>query len=115
MSEKEKDSTKAGVLTTTMEGVEAVSKEEIDKILKKIDKEASARQLTGTAHWIVYVIAVSWSMFQVYTAAFGLLPAQLVIHSVRQPATRSRLPSGTSRAIRRIIRNGRPGSARLNQ
>ena len=77
MSEKEKDSTKTGVLTTTMEGVEAVSKEEIDKILKKIDKEASARQLTGTAHWIVYVIGVSWSIFQVYTAAFGLLPAQL--------------------------------------
>jgi TRAP transporter 4TM/12TM fusion protein len=77
VSEKEKDSTKAGALTTTMEGVEAVSKEEIDKILKKIDKEASARQLTGTAHWIVYVIGVSWSIFQVYTAAFGLLPAQL--------------------------------------
>jgi TRAP transporter 4TM/12TM fusion protein len=77
MSEKEKDAVPSGVLTTTMEGVEAVSKEEIDKILKKIDKEASARQLTGTSHWIVYVIAVSWSLFQVYTAAFGLFPAQL--------------------------------------
>jgi TRAP transporter 4TM/12TM fusion protein len=77
MSEKEKDSVQSGVLTTKMEGVEAVSKEEIDKILKQVDKEASARKLTGTSHWIVYVIGVSWSIFQVYTAAFGLLPAQL--------------------------------------
>jgi TRAP transporter 4TM/12TM fusion protein len=73
MSEKEK----LTVLTTKMEGVEAVSKEEIDKILKKVDKEAAARSLTGTPRWIVYVIGVSWSIFQVYTAAFGLLPAQL--------------------------------------
>ena len=74
MSEKEKDPVQSGVLTTTMEGVEAVSKEEIDKILKQVDKEASARKLTGTPHWIVYVIGVSWSIFQVYTAAFGLAP-----------------------------------------
>ena len=77
MSEKEKDPAKTGVLTPTMEGVEVVSKEEIEKILKKVDKEAGARKLTGTPHWIVYVIGVSWSIFQVYTAAFGLFPAQL--------------------------------------
>ena len=77
MSEKEEDPGQSGVLTTKMEGVEAVSKEEIEKILKQVDKEASARKLTGTPHWIVYVIGVSWSIFQVYTAAFGLLPAQL--------------------------------------
>jgi len=59
------------------EPLEAVSKEEIEKILKKVDKEASARKLTGAPHWIVYVIGVSWSLFQVYTAAFGLFPAQL--------------------------------------
>jgi TRAP transporter 4TM/12TM fusion protein len=77
VSEKEKDPAKIGVLTSTMEGVEVVSKEEIEKILKKVDKEAGARKLTGTPHWIVYVIGVSWSIFQVYTAAFGLFPAQL--------------------------------------
>ena len=32
MSENEKDAVQSGILTTTMEGVEAVSKEEIDKI-----------------------------------------------------------------------------------
>jgi TRAP transporter 4TM/12TM fusion protein len=73
MSEKETPT----VLTTQMEGVEAVSKEEIEKILKQVDKEAAARKLTGLPHWIVYVIGFSWSVFQVYTAAFGLLPAQL--------------------------------------
>jgi TRAP transporter 4TM/12TM fusion protein len=77
VSEKETDQDKSGVLTTTMEGVEVVSKEEIEKILKQVDKEAAARKLTGAPHWIVYVIGVSWSIFQVYTAAFGLFPAQL--------------------------------------
>ena len=72
MSEKKKYRAKSGVLTTKMEGVEAVSKEEIEKILKQVDKEASARKLTGASLWIVYVIGVSWSIFQVYTAAFGL-------------------------------------------
>ena len=75
MSEIEKD--KAGVLTTRMEGVEAVSKEAIEEILKKVDKEASVRKLIGASRWIVYLIGVSWSIFQVYTAAFGLFPAQL--------------------------------------
>ena len=52
MSEKEKDREKTGVLTTTMEGVEAVSKEEIEEILKKVDKEATARKLIGASRWI---------------------------------------------------------------
>ncbi len=56
---------------------DVISKEELEQILKKVDKEATARKLTGSARWIVYVIGISWSIFQVYTAAFGLLPAQL--------------------------------------
>jgi TRAP transporter 4TM/12TM fusion protein len=54
-----------------------VTQEEIAEILKKVDKESTARKLKGFQHWIVYVIAVGFSCFQVYTAAFGLLPAQL--------------------------------------
>ncbi len=77
MKESEKDKASSGMLTTRMEGVEAVSKEEIEEILKKVDKESSARKLSGFHRWIVYVIGVGWSVFQVYTAAFGLLPAQL--------------------------------------
>jgi TRAP transporter 4TM/12TM fusion protein len=73
----QKDSAKPGTLTSSLEGVEAISQEEIERILKKVDKEASARKLTGIPHWIVYAIGVSWSLFQLYTAAFGLFPAQL--------------------------------------
>jgi TRAP transporter 4TM/12TM fusion protein len=56
---------------------DVVSKEEIEEILKKVDKEASARKLSGIPRKIVYIIGVGWSVFQVYTAAFGLFPAQL--------------------------------------
>jgi TRAP transporter 4TM/12TM fusion protein len=66
-----------GVPEPPIDGSDVVSKEELEQILKKVDKEATARKLTGSARWIVYVIGVSWSIFQVYTAAFGLLPAQL--------------------------------------
>lgn len=71
------DNVKSGPLKTQMEGVEAVSKEEIEEILKKVDRESNIRPLKGVSHWIVYCIGVGWSVFQVYTAAFGLLPAQL--------------------------------------
>ena len=77
MKENKEDNVKSGILTTKMDGVEAVSKDEIEEILKKVDREANIRPLTGISHWIVYAIGVSWSVFQVYTAAFGLLPAQL--------------------------------------
>jgi len=77
MNEKKQDKVKSGILSTKMEGVEAISKDEIEAILKKVDRESNVRPLTGISHWIVYVIGVSWSVFQVYTAAFGLLPAQL--------------------------------------
>ncbi len=54
-----------------------VSEEEITKILEKVDKQSAFRRLAGYQHWLVYVIAVGFSCFQVYTAAFGLLPAQI--------------------------------------
>ncbi|MFZ1985004.1 MAG: TRAP transporter permease [Desulfatitalea sp.] len=62
---------------TAVDDSELVSKEELEEILKKVDKEATARKLSGWPRWVVYVIGVGWSVFQVYTAAFGLLPAQL--------------------------------------
>ncbi len=56
---------------------EPISKEALEEILRKVDKEATARKLSGWPRWIVYIIGVGWSVFQVWTAAFGLLPAQL--------------------------------------
>ena len=57
------------------EAEEVVSQEEIERILKRVDRESAVRDLSGFPKWLVYAIAVGWSLFQVYTAAFGLLPA----------------------------------------
>ena len=57
--------------------LETVPQHTVEEILKKVDKEARARKPKGAARWITYGIGVGWSVFQVYTAAFGLLPAQL--------------------------------------
>ncbi|MBP1714943.1 MAG: transporter, fusion protein, partial [Deltaproteobacteria bacterium] len=54
-----------------------VTEEEITAILKKVDKESTFRKLSGISYWIVYWIAVGWSCFQLYTAMFGMLAAQL--------------------------------------
>ena len=54
-----------------------VTEEEITAILKKVDKESTFRKLGGISYQIVYWIAVGWSCFQLYTAMFGMLAAQL--------------------------------------
>src|SRR5512139_1581090 len=74
MSDKEELKASTG---GTSQGVEVISKEEVEEVLRHVDRESAARKLTGTPRWIVYVIGVAFSCFQVYTAAFGLLPAQL--------------------------------------
>jgi len=56
---------------------DTLTPEELEELRRKVDREAGARVLTGASRWIVYIIGVAWSCFQVYTAAFGLLPAQL--------------------------------------
>ncbi len=77
VTEKEKDAVKAGGAAPILEVDDAITKEELEAILKKVDREAGARKLIGIPHAIVYLIGVVWSIFQVYTAAFGLFPAQL--------------------------------------
>ena len=77
MSERDKEKRGAHPKGTAGPGPEQVSKEEIEEILKRVDREAAVRKLAGISRGIVYVIGVGWSVFQVYTAAFGLLPAQL--------------------------------------
>jgi TRAP transporter 4TM/12TM fusion protein len=54
-----------------------VTEEELTKLLAKVDKESTFRKLTGFDARLVYVIAVAWSCFQVYTAMFGMYAAQL--------------------------------------
>ncbi len=52
-------------------------RENLDDLLAKFDKESSYRKLTGVFHRIVALIAIAFSLYQVYTASFGLLPAQM--------------------------------------
>lgn len=50
---------------------------DIDEIMAKYDKESSYRRLSGKQMKIVSIIAILFSCFQLYTAIFGILPAQL--------------------------------------
>jgi len=62
---------------STGEMVSEVSQEELEKLLQKVDKESTFRKLAGFDHWLVFWIAVAFACFHVYTAMFGMLPAQM--------------------------------------
>lgn len=49
----------------------------VDEIMAKYDKESAYRRLSGKQMKIVSIIAILFSGFQLYTAIFGILPAQL--------------------------------------
>jgi len=51
--------------------------QDIDAIMAKYDKEYSYRRLTGPFHYLIAGLAIAFSLFQLYTAYFGVLPAQL--------------------------------------
>ena len=48
-----------------------------EEILRKYDKESDKRELTGVWNTIINAICIIFCIFQVYTAAFGILDAQL--------------------------------------
>ncbi|MEA5135324.1 MAG: TRAP transporter permease [Candidatus Fimivivens sp.] len=48
-----------------------------DEIMSKYDKESAFRKLTGFPAKIVFILAVGWSLFQLYTALFGTFPSTL--------------------------------------
>ena len=56
---------------------ETVGGEEIRKVLEKVDKESTHRELHGWQGWAISVIAVAFSGFHIYTALFGVLDAHL--------------------------------------
>lgn len=56
---------------------ETLSEEEQKRLLEKYDPEAGTRRLKGVIGWIVLLGLLSFSLFQVYTAVFGVLTAQL--------------------------------------
>jgi TRAP transporter 4TM/12TM fusion protein len=56
---------------------ESVSQAEIEDILMKYDRESAYRRIPGLYSVVISVIAIAFSLFQLYTAAFGVLPAQI--------------------------------------
>lgn len=53
---------------------EAISSEEV---LTKYDKESATRKLEGPVEKFVFLLAVCWSLFQIYTAIFGTFPSTI--------------------------------------
>ncbi|BCV25459.1 C4-dicarboxylate ABC transporter [Gelria sp. Kuro-4] len=59
---------------------DAVPKEEtldLDKFMAQYDKESDYRRLQGPAARVVAAVAIAFSVFQLYTAVFGVLDAHL--------------------------------------
>ena len=48
-----------------------------DAVLKKYDRESNTVHYTGLPQKVVAAIAITFSIFQLYTATFGILDAQL--------------------------------------
>ncbi|WP_442599233.1 TRAP transporter permease [Neobacillus sp. D3-1R] len=57
--------------------VGSLSEEQQQAVLEKFDPEARTRKLNGLFGWIVFFGLLSFSLFQLYTAIFGQLTAQL--------------------------------------
>ncbi|MDC3414018.1 TRAP transporter permease [Aquibacillus sp. 3ASR75-11] len=51
--------------------------DEQQKLLEKYDIESSTRRLTGFAGWVVYIGLIAFSLFQLYTGAFGVYTAYI--------------------------------------
>lgn len=50
---------------------------DLDEIIAKYDKESNFRKLSGFQMKLISALAIIFSLFQLYTAVFGVLPAQL--------------------------------------
>ena len=57
--------------------IEELSEEEQEELLKKFDAEANTRRLTGIAAGVVFVLLLGFSLFQLYTGAFGQYTAYI--------------------------------------
>ena len=48
-----------------------------EAVLKKYDRESNTVHYTGLPQKVIAAIAITFSVFQLYTATFGILDAQL--------------------------------------
>ncbi len=56
---------------------EVIDQDTSEKILAKYDREFAFRRLNGPVAKFCFVLAVVWSLAQLYTAAFGVFPSTL--------------------------------------
>ncbi|HLS36517.1 MAG TPA: TRAP transporter permease [Bacillota bacterium] len=54
-----------------------LTEEEQEELLRQYDAESNTRNLTGTIAIVVYVLLISFSLFQIYTGAFGAYTAYI--------------------------------------
>lgn len=54
-----------------------LSKEELQQLMEKYDPESGGRNLTGWLKRITFLLAVSFSLFQIYAGIVGGLSSQL--------------------------------------
>jgi len=59
------------------EEIKTLTEEEQQALLEKYDPEAGTRKLTGIIGWIVFLGLLAFSLFQLYTAIFGVFTAQI--------------------------------------
>lgn len=57
--------------------VEELTEKEQEELLKKFDAEANTRKVTGIAAGIVFALLLAFSLFQLYTGAFGQYTAYI--------------------------------------
>ncbi|MEC2076867.1 TRAP transporter permease [Metabacillus fastidiosus] len=62
---------------THKEDINILSEEEQQAILEKYDPEAGTRKLTGVLGYIAFFGLLAFSLFQLYTAIFGVFTAQI--------------------------------------
>ena len=59
------------------EHIETLTEEEQKKLLEKFDAESNNRELTGVLAYIVFFLLLAFSLFQLYTGAFGQFTAYI--------------------------------------
>ncbi|MFD0942228.1 TRAP transporter permease [Savagea faecisuis] len=74
--------TKEEVKQHEREETDELTEEERQKLLEQYDTESNTRNLSGVVAWIVFGTLIAFSMFQLYTGAFGQYTAfiQRTVH-----------------------------------
>ncbi|MDK2928150.1 MAG: hypothetical protein PWR31_1841 [Bacillota bacterium] len=60
-----------------MEEFKELTEKDIEEVRAKVDMESNYRRLAGTWARVIRCLAIAMSVYQLYTAVFGVLPAQL--------------------------------------